>query len=224
MFYTIPTKRGLGVELWGTYDDLNILYDVISKFWNNDRLKPVPGSENRDKLISGFSYELRHAFQGSRLTRESAHFSGEAIPYFGCEISWPHMFFSLAVLRYNMHFIAPEKFELGIFLMLEHWLQRSMEEFDQEGAVLLMPFLEGAIHAANPCLYQFMRSINMEYFLLGGGKESFRKLPKLLKRAQYPGSNYDSYMGFLTTEAARLKCEASVLEFDEENTLYEIEW
>lgn len=224
MFYTVPTKGGLGIELWGTYDDLNILYGIIGKFWNNERLKPVPGSKNRDKLISGFSYEIRHAFQSSRLTRESAHFSNEIIPHFGCEISWPHMLFSLAVLRYNAHFIVPGKLDLGIFLTLEHWLQRSMEEYDQEGAVLLSPFLEGAIHAANPCLYQFMRSVNMEYFLLGGGKESFRKLPKLMKRTQYPGSSYDNYMGFLAKEAARLKCDASELEFEEEKALYEIEW
>lgn len=224
MFYTVPTKGGLGIELWGTYDDLNMLYGVVGKFWNNERLKPVPGSKNREKLISGFSYEIRNACQGIRLMRESAHFSVETIPHFGCEISWPHMLFSLTVLRYNAHFVAPGKFELGILLVLEHWLQRSMEEFDQEGAALLSPFLEGAIYAANPCLYQFMRSINMEYFLLGGGKESFRKLPKLLNRTQYPGPGYDNYMGFLAKEAERLKCDAAELEFEEEKALYEIEW
>jgi len=224
MFYTVPTKGGLGIELWGTYDDLNTLYSVIGKFSNNEELKPVPGSKNRDKIISGLSYEIRNALQGNRLIRESALFCGEAVPQFGCEISWPHMLFSLAVLRYNAHFVAPGKFDLGIFLMLEHWLQKSMEEFDQQGAVLLSPFLEGAIHTANPCLYQYMRSVNMEYFLLGGGTESFRKLPKLLKRTQHPGSAYDNYMEFLTNEAARLKCDASKLEFEEENSLYEIEW
>jgi len=29
MIYIIPTKRGMGVELWGNYDDLNSLYEVI---------------------------------------------------------------------------------------------------------------------------------------------------------------------------------------------------
>lgn len=36
MIYLVPTKKGLGVEIWGTYDDLNSLYEVISKFWNDE--------------------------------------------------------------------------------------------------------------------------------------------------------------------------------------------
>lgn len=30
------TKRGLGIELWGCYDDLQIVCDVIEKFWNKE--------------------------------------------------------------------------------------------------------------------------------------------------------------------------------------------
>ena len=32
MIYIVPTKRGLGVEVWGTYDDLDQLYGVIGRF------------------------------------------------------------------------------------------------------------------------------------------------------------------------------------------------
>ena len=36
MIYILPTKHGMGVEIWGTYDDLTNFYDFIGKFWNND--------------------------------------------------------------------------------------------------------------------------------------------------------------------------------------------
>ena len=59
MIYTIPTKKGMGVEIWGTYDDLSSFYEVIGKFWNHENQLNHKGSENRDKLISSFSYEIR---------------------------------------------------------------------------------------------------------------------------------------------------------------------
>lgn len=34
MLYTTHTKRGLGVQIWGSYDDLRTLYAIVSKFWN----------------------------------------------------------------------------------------------------------------------------------------------------------------------------------------------
>ena len=28
MFYTIPTKRGLGIEIWGSRDDFGMIYSA----------------------------------------------------------------------------------------------------------------------------------------------------------------------------------------------------
>ena len=44
----------MGVELWGTYEDLDQFYDVILKFWGDENYLNKKGFENRDKLISGF--------------------------------------------------------------------------------------------------------------------------------------------------------------------------
>ena len=102
MIYLVPTKKGLGVEIWGTYDDLNSLYEVISKFWNDEHNLNKKGFDNRDKLISGFSYEIRKAKDNSRIERKSSHFSLEASKYLGTQISWVHFLFSLTALKYNM--------------------------------------------------------------------------------------------------------------------------
>jgi len=56
MIYIIPTKRGLGVQIWGTFDDLTTFYNVIGNFWNQEDFLNKKGFDNRDKLISGFSY------------------------------------------------------------------------------------------------------------------------------------------------------------------------
>ena len=225
MFYIIPTKKGLGVELWGSYDDLRVVYSIIGKFWNQEDFLNKKGFENRDQLISGFSYELRKAYEGSRLRREHGHYSLEPIPHFGCQFSWIHILFSLSSLRYNMRYLQSDKYDLAIFLQLEHELETAMENFDDTGASQLKHFICDGIYMGNECLYQYMRSINADYFELRGGKTSFRKLPALLKRSVYGTPEYNDYRAFLVTEALRLKCEISELELSDEHIDYDkIKW
>lgn len=41
MFYIVPTKKGLGVEIWGTADDLEQMHKLISAWWANDNLQNI---------------------------------------------------------------------------------------------------------------------------------------------------------------------------------------
>lgn len=225
MIYTVPTKRGVGIELWGNYDDIHTLYNVVGKFWNDDNHKNSKEYDNRDALISGFSYELRKCYEASRLKREHSHFSFEPIPYFGTTFSWVHILFALSALRFNTHSVESNKLDLSMFLLLEFWIEKSMNDFDAVGARNLIPFINGGIFSGNKYLYQYMRGINMDYFLLGGGKKAFRKLPDLLKRATCLSTEYKDYLGFLASEAVRLNCDINDLELSDENIDYEgVKW
>jgi len=216
MIYILPTKRGLGVELWGTHEDLSNLHAVISKFWSDEKYLNHPGYENRDKLISGFSYEIRKGFEGSRLKRKTGHFSYENSEYFGCQLSWIHFLFSLSALRYNMRLSEANKFDISIMLQLEFWLAKAMRSYDEIGANELGAFIDGGLYEGNKYLYQFMRSINVDYFLLGGGKKAFRKLPELLTRGVLLSEEYKLYTEFLGEESKRLGCEISDMEIDDD--------
>ena len=44
MFYMIPTKGGLGVELWGTYDDLEQFYDHITSNYLDEEKNHFPNN------------------------------------------------------------------------------------------------------------------------------------------------------------------------------------
>jgi len=225
MFYLTPTKRGLGAELWGTYDDLRNVYDVIAKFWNQDDFLDKKGFENRDKLVSGFVHEIRKAYEGSRLKREHSHFTLDTFNYFGCQFSWVHILFSLSAIRFNMRFLESDKFDLGMMLQLEYWTERAMRDFDEAGARNLAYYIADGIYQGNPYTYQFMRSINADYFEFGGGKTAFRKLSKLMRRAVYATEEYNSYHAHLILEAQRLECEITDLELSDDNIDYEkIKW
>lgn len=225
MLYITPTKRGIGAEIWGSYEDLDCLYEVISKFWNQEQYHNTKGFENRDKLISGFSYEIRKAKEGSRDKRESSHFSMERATYYGTKISWVHFLFSLSALKYNMRFYPTNKFDVSLLLQVEFWLERAMNEFDKIGANNLIGFIEDGLDGANDTIYQYMRGIHIDYVQLGGGKMAFRKLPELLKRGVFFTEEHKEYREFLEKEAKRLQCNVSDLELDDDHIDYEhLKW
>lgn len=224
MFYCIPTKKGLGVEIWGTRDDLEILYDTISKFWNDETFFNFKGYEDKNNLISAFLYEVRKATSGSRSTRESSHFSFDEIPHFGFKVSWPHILFSVAALRYNMKMVETTKWDVAIFLLLEYELERSLENYDLEGAKKLITYLNGAINADNEYLYLFMRNVNASFFQLKGGKRAFRKLADLMRVSLFFSEEYNELLHFLESEANKYNCNIKDLELNDNDALYEIEW
>ncbi|KGO93631.1 DUF6904 family protein [Flavobacterium subsaxonicum] len=225
MLYIVPTQRGLGIEIWGTYEDLTTLYGITANLWGTEDKIAVKGSENRDELISGFSYELRKAYEGRRLNRKHSHFSFSEIQYYGASISWVHILFSLGALRYNMRYQENSKLDIAVVLQIEYWLEEAMNKYDTVGANSLIPYITEGITSANPYSYQFMRAINAEYFQLRGGKNAFRKLPRLLRRANIFSDEYKEYMNFLTTEALRLNCEISNLELMDDDIDYDtIKW
>lgn len=225
MFYLIPTKNGIGVELWGTYDDVRTVHSVVGNFWNQEEYSKKKGFDNRDDLISGFSEELLKAYQGKRLKRKNSHFSMETVDMFGCKISWVHFLFSITALRFNMSFIESNKLEISIFLQLEYWLEKAMMDYDENGGSQLRNYICGAIYSANENIYQYMRTIDADYFKLGGGKKAFRKLPDLLNMAVYYTNEYNEYAQFLTQEAERLNCEVSDLDIIDNNIIFEnLKW
>ncbi|WP_449435120.1 DUF6904 family protein [Pedobacter steynii] len=211
----------MGTELWGTYDDMRTLYEVLGKFWNQYGFTEKAGFDSRDKIISSFIHEIRKAYEGSRLTRECSHFMPDQIPHFGCQLSWVHVIFSMNAIRFNMRFFESNKLDLGVMLQLEYWLEEAMRSFDPQGATRLIGYLSGGIEAANPYLYQFMRSINADFFELRGGKTAFRKLGQLFKRAVYGTEEYHNHNAFLMVEAHKLECEIGELELSDDHIDYD---
>lgn len=225
MLYIIPTKNGIGVEIWGTYDDLENLYAFIYQFWNKEDKLKQKGFENRDILISSFSYEIRKAKDGHRLKRKSSHYSFEEVSYFGTKISWVHILFSLTAIKYNMAYYPTSKLDISHLMNIEFWLENAMESYDKTGAQYLVGFIEGGLHSGNEYIYHYMRWINYDFFQLGGGKKSFRKLPGLLKRGVYFTDEYKDFEVFLKSESEKSNCLISEMELNDDDFDYDkIKW
>ena len=225
MLHITPTPRGIGVKLWGTHEDLNVFYETIGKFWGEERNLTLTGAENRDKLISSFSYEIRKAFEGQRLKKKSDHPDIDEVEYFGTEISWVHFLFFLTALKFNMRYSETTKFDIATVLQIEYGLEEAMKVYDPTGARKLAGFNEGGIFEANEYIYHYMRSINMDYVMLGGGKKAFRQLPRLLKKGVFFTDEFNAYKTFLEKEAQKHGCTVNDLEVDDDFVDYEgLKW
>ncbi|MFD2742374.1 MULTISPECIES: DUF6904 family protein [Sphingobacterium] len=224
MIYLIHTKRGLGVEVWGTQDDLHDLYGTISQYFSNDKFYDRKGFDSRDKIISSFSYELRKAYQKNRLTREAGDYSYEQVTHYGFQCSWIHFIFVIHALRYNMRFAVCSKYDLAQILKLEYWLERAMREYDASGSTNLIPFISSNLSDECEHFYMCMRSANAEYFMLKPGKSSFRKIPELLRIAVAGTPEYDYYRQQLIKDKNTHLCDIDDLELQDDHINYDIKW
>jgi len=120
-----------------------------------------------------------------------------------------------------MRYFENNKLDLGLMLQLEYWIEESLRSFDEQGALSLIGYLNSNLDASNLYLYQYMRSINADYFVLQGGKTAFRKLPAIFRRSASGTEEYRSYHSFLMSEAQKLRCEISELEIDDDHIDYD---
>jgi len=118
----IPTPRGLGIELWGNSNELINLYDKLNKFLIvREDLKHKNG-DGLEKILSAFTYEIRHAYQQSRLKKKEQ---------FGCKISWVHLFFSIGAIKYNMSIVDHNKQDKALILNIEYWAEKCLDAYGQ---------------------------------------------------------------------------------------------
>ncbi|NOQ72987.1 MAG: hypothetical protein GQ574_13340 [Crocinitomix sp.] len=124
-----------------------------------------------------------------------------------------------------MRFHETNKFDISIQLQLEFWLEKAMNQYDEVGARDLANFVNDALYGSNNLIYNYMRSINVDYISLGGGKRAFRTLPNLLKRGVYYTDEYKEYENFLKLESERLNCGGTNMEINDDHIDYEnIKW
>jgi hypothetical protein len=100
-----------------------------------------------------------------------------------------------------------------------------MNTYDEKGAKDLVGFIEGGLHGANPYIYQYMRRINYDFCILGGGKNAFRKLSYLLRKGVYYSDEYKEYEGMLKSDSERLNCSIMELDLNDDHFDYEsLKW
>lgn len=74
------------------------------------------------------------------------------------------------------------------------------------GAQALIGSIVVGLYGGNGHIYQGMRSINLDFFRLGGGKKAFRELPNPLKRVFITREECSNCQKPLQTEVKKMNC------------------
>ncbi|MFT4521291.1 MAG: hypothetical protein ACI8ZN_000220 [Bacteroidia bacterium] len=218
MLQAVPTKKGRGVEIWGSVEDLQHLYDLILKIWGSE--DETQEELNRGKLISSFSYEVRKTAMEAREVKVE---NGKI--FVGFISSWIHIIFSLSILRFCSRKVMLDISEQHTLSSIEDLIKTAMVDYDAKVGKELTLYIESRLDASNPYIYQYMRLINVKFMELMGGKSSFRQIPELLKTGCFGTWEYDFYLKNLQRDAKRMHCNINDLDCDDDHIDYEnLKW
>lgn len=174
-----PTKHGTGIKVLGDYGDLNSLHQT---FWNL-----MPESRNismreRVRLLSIMSYEVRHAMQHYRLCETISYDDQNEVTYYGCQIDWICMLFTISCLRYNAGYTSLSQQDQANLMLLEYLTERAMNQYDQQGASTLKYFINSRINIADDLIYHIYQAVWYDFMTLPAGKQRFRKISELISK------------------------------------------
>lgn len=205
-----PTKHGTGVTILGDYGDLNSLHQT---FWNLMPTSSNVSDRERVRLISIMSYEIRHAYQHHRLCEERSYGNDDKVMYYGCQIDWICLLFSISCLRHEASYKSLGKNDLANLYLLEYWTEQTMLKFDSQGASVLKHFINARINVSDDLIFHIYQSVWREFMSMKPGKARFRKIPELIGK----------YSFFTSPEYKDMKARFALLTTNDGSTVCDYE-
>lgn len=205
-----PTKHGTGVAIFGDYGDLMSLHQTFQKLSPESRDISM---RERTRVLTMMSYELRHAARHHRLCEERSYDDENKVTYYGCQIGWICILFSISCLRHNAGYTSLDKKDLANLNLLEYWTEQAMSQFDNLGASTLKYFINARINVSDELVYHIYQSVWREFMSMKPGKNRFRKIPELIGK----------YGFFTSPEYKDLKAHFTILTANTGSTVCDYE-
>lgn len=214
MLFAKPTPKGTGAEFWGDCNDLESLYDTMSKL--SQPITPSDSSYARnEQLLSIIPYEVRHAFQGDRLVDNTINNGFDAnTTYYGFNADWITILYTISSLRYNAGIMVTDELDQSNLMLFEYWTMKALHMYDEKGAVLIEQFVNKCIDTTSKYVYLIHQDLVRRYFSMKPGKTRFRSIPQLLISMSY-GEELNAFIKHVELEAKELGCSIEDLECDD---------
>lgn len=213
MLFAKPTPKGTGAEFWGDCNDLESLYDSMSKLAQTSELSESSYARN-EQLLSIIPHEVRHAFQEERLIdRNILNGVGVYSSYYGFRSDWITLLYTISALRYNAGMTATNELDQSNLMQLEYWTRKALYKYDDKGANTIKLFINRRIDVSTKYVYLIHQNLVHQYFSLKPGKTRFRGIPNLLISMGW-GKKLDDFIQNVELEAKQLGCSIDNLEYD----------
>lgn len=220
MLQTNPTKKGTGIEFWGDYGDLSHLHRTVHKI--GQKLNEYNSKEKgQSTIIMNFAYEVRKAFEHSRMKENFIFDSENKVEYLGFKYLWTDLLYLISVLRFNAGYVSLDELDQANLYILEYNCKKSLFDYDPQGAEQIKHFIGQKIDIHNELVYLVLQGINLEYLSKKPGKRRFRDLSNLLIAYSPFSPAYKMWKSDLENSARQLNCETHEIVY---NNLPEIIW
>ncbi|HHV85644.1 MAG TPA: hypothetical protein GXX42_07500 [Petrimonas sp.] len=215
MLQAYPTKKGTGVEIYGTRDDLVVLYETVHKIANT-----LDGYNKFQKaqfqLLMNFAYEIRKGYEGSRLVNDIPSEDETKIRFYGFQLVWTDVLIFISTLRHNAGYLKTDRLDQANMYILEYITEKALFAYDAEGANNIKNFIGQRIDITNQLSFVIYQALQIKYVTSPAGKKRFRNIPNLLiTHFSEWLPEYKSLVHSLEISAKEHNCDITDLEFDD---------
>jgi len=221
MLQAFPTKGGTGVSIFGDYADLSSLHDTIHHI--ADALDEGNSyQKGQHMLLMNFAYEVRHAYQGTRLTEKMSFDGEQSFNYYGFQLVWTDILIFISALRTNAGYVSTGRLNQASLYLLEYVVENALNSYDAAGAAEIIPLIGRGLSISGELAFIIYQTLHVEFVSEKIGKARFRKIPKLLRSYFSSWSpEHKQLVAHLTASAKANNCEIHDLEFSD---FPDIEW
>lgn len=215
MLQAYPTKKGTGVEIYGTRDDLVALYETVHKIANTlDEYNKFQKAQFQ--LLMNFAYEIRKGYEGSRLVNDIPSEDETKIRFYGFQLVWTDVLIFISTLRHNAGYLKTDRLDQANMYILEYITEKALFAYDAEGANNIKNFIGQRIDITNQLSFVIYQALQIKYVTSPAGKKRFRNIPNLLiTHFSEWLPEYKSLVHSLEISAKEHNCDITDLEFDD---------
>jgi hypothetical protein len=205
MLIAESTRYYAGIGLFGDFLDLRNLRETIHYLVEGD---PIGGGESPlGEFVLGLAYDVRHAYQKDRETREIISYRNDTATYAGFRYLWPFLLPQVGLLRWSASYHPTSRHHQAVLTKLEGCIEDVLCSIDPAIGKEVFDML---IHFAGLSGDYYVQSIEHCALLYvteaKPGKARFRLLPKIL-HMMLPGSNeYEEFASHLEADAMENGC------------------
>lgn len=201
MIFAKPTKFNAGLTIYGDYVDFTSLHSTIYELAdekNNDL-----GQISEYLLV--LAYEIRHAYQGDRLTLQMEGNSAKEpndSAYLGFNILWTEFLPQLVMLRDAASYQILNRSIQADLWRLEACAEEALLKADAKIGLECMNWLKNAPRFSTDYYLEFISDSSYSYVHRYSGKRRIKYLPDILRQMSCYSRAYKEFVAGLETFAA----------------------
>lgn len=204
MIFAKPTKFNTGLTIYGDFADFTSLYTGIHEIADEENNLGEVG-----EYILGLAYEIRHAYQGNRMTLKmeggTMKEPMQAV-YLGFNTLWTVFLPQLTMLRDAASYQVLNRNIQSDLWRLEACAEEALLKADANVGLECLKWLKNSERFDADYYLDFIGDLSYSYVYEHSGKSRFNRLPDILQKMSRYSKDYKEFATELELFAASNSC------------------